>query len=191
MGAFSYCSSLPSISIPDSVTSIGMEAFLHCSNLESISLSDSITTIAAGIFSRCYNLTTITIPDNVTSIEGSAFYLCESLATVTIPKSVTFIDDSVFSDYPTIIGYRESSAATFAYKHGHVFLEIERYGDADFNNKIDLKDVQIALKWALKIEPSYRDIIRAVTCGKECVTLEDAQKFFKLALKIQTTYEPE
>ena len=38
--AFGYCSSLTSITIPESVTSIGDEAFYRCSSLEAVYISD-------------------------------------------------------------------------------------------------------------------------------------------------------
>ena len=52
-GAFSGCSSLTSISIPDSVTSIGDRAFKDCSNLTSISIPDSVVNIGGGAFDDC------------------------------------------------------------------------------------------------------------------------------------------
>ena len=71
--AFSECSGLTSITIPDSVTSIGYSAFSNCNRLTTITIPDGVTSIGAYAFLDCTRLTIITIPDSVTIIGGSAF----------------------------------------------------------------------------------------------------------------------
>ena len=83
--AFSYCTSLTSITIPDSVTSIENYAFLGCTSLTSITIPDSVTSIEAGAFESCTSLTSITIPDSVTSIENYAFLGCTGLNEINLP----------------------------------------------------------------------------------------------------------
>ena len=97
--AFSGCTSLTSITIPDSVTSIGDEVFINCTNLASITIPDSVTSIGDGAFWKCTNLTSITFGtnSNFTSIAVSAFYQCTSLTSITIPDSVTSIGGSAFA----------------------------------------------------------------------------------------------
>ena len=85
--AFSNCTSLTSVTIPDSVTSIDNSAFTNCISLTSVTIPDSVTSIGNGAFQDCYNLTSITIPDNVTSIGSDAFGYCVSLTSVTIGNS--------------------------------------------------------------------------------------------------------
>ena len=96
-GAFSGCSSLTSVTIPNSVTSIGTYAFQGCSSLSSVTIPNNVTSIEAGAFSGCSSLTSITIPNSVTSIGSSAFDGCSSLTSVTIPNSVKSIGDWAFS----------------------------------------------------------------------------------------------
>ena len=73
-GAFDGCTGLTSVTIPDSVTSIGYSAFSDCSGLTSITIPDGVTEISNGTFSGCTGLTSITIPDSVTDIGYGAFY---------------------------------------------------------------------------------------------------------------------
>ena len=95
--SFSYCTSLSSVVIPDSVTSIEEYAFYECSSLISILIPDSVTSIGECAFSYCTSLSSIVIPDSVTSIGYSAFSYCTSLSSVTIGNGVTSIGDYAFS----------------------------------------------------------------------------------------------
>ena len=94
--AFYGCTSLTSITIPDSVTSTGYRAFYNCTSLTSITIPESVTSIEVYTFDGCTSLTSVTIPDSVTSIGSSAFYNCNSLTSITIPDSVTSIGNSAF-----------------------------------------------------------------------------------------------
>ena len=94
--AFNYCSDLTSVTIPNSVTTIGRQAF--CSTgLTSITIPNSVTSIGEWAFSDCSSLTTIEIPNSVTSIGEDAFSGCVNVTSVTIGNSVTSIGDGAFS----------------------------------------------------------------------------------------------
>ena len=95
-GAFSGCTGLTSVTIPNSVTSIGRYAF-DDTGLTSVTIPNSVTSIGWSAFSGCTGLTSVTIPNSVTSIDGYAFSGCTGLTSVTIPNSVTSIGSYAFS----------------------------------------------------------------------------------------------
>ena len=78
-----YHSPLTSITIPNSVTSIGLKAFVGCAYLTSIDLPKSITEINTYVFISCTSLTSICIPENVTVIGSDLFQNCSSLTSIT------------------------------------------------------------------------------------------------------------
>ena len=94
--AFSGCSSLTNVTIPDSVTSIGSGAFYGCTDLMSVAIGNSVTSIGEWAFYDCSGLTRVTIGNSVTSIGNYAFYGCSGLMSVTIPDSVTSIGNESF-----------------------------------------------------------------------------------------------
>ena len=95
-GAFYYCQNLAPVTFPNSLKTIGKNAFYGCYSFTSLTLPDSVTTIEDGAFSLCYSITSITIPDSVTTIGNSAFYHCNAAATIKIPNSVTTIGEHAF-----------------------------------------------------------------------------------------------
>ena len=93
--AFSL-TSLTNVTIGNGVTSIGELAFYYCTSLTSVTIGNSVTSIGFQAFIDCTHLTSVTIPNSVTSIGNGAFYNCASLTSVTIPNSVTSIGSSAF-----------------------------------------------------------------------------------------------
>ena len=88
--AFYRCSNLTTITVPDSVTSIGSNAFYNCSSLTSITIPESVTKIGSNAFYNCSSLTSITIPSSVKSIGYGALQIGSSTSKATIiMKSTT------------------------------------------------------------------------------------------------------
>ena len=95
-GAFRDCSGLSSITIPNSVISIGEYAFSGCSSLTSVTLPNGVTNIEYHTFENCSNLTSISFPNSLTSIGSGAFSGCSGLTSIEIPNSVTNIESCAF-----------------------------------------------------------------------------------------------
>ena len=105
--AFSGATCLTSLTIPNSVTSIGSYAFSGCSGLTgSLTIPNSVTTIGNSAFRNCNGLTgSLTIPNSVTSIGESAFSGCNGFTgSLTLPNSVTWIGSSAFSGCSGLTG---------------------------------------------------------------------------------------
>ena len=137
-GTFSGCVSLTSVQL-DGITSIGREAFRNCVSLVSITIPNSVTSIGESAFYRVPNISysgtlegvpwgarclngyidnyliykdetmnelmvccalasgTIVISNNTTIIEDNAFYQCKSVNSVEIPTTITSIGNDVFN----------------------------------------------------------------------------------------------
>jgi hypothetical protein len=94
--AFGFCTSLTNLTIPNSVRSIESSAFSHCSNLTNVRIPGGVTNVEGSTFSYCYKLTSVSIPYGVTNIGGWAFYDCTNLTEVSIPNGVSSIGDWAF-----------------------------------------------------------------------------------------------
>ncbi|MBQ2878191.1 MAG: leucine-rich repeat domain-containing protein [Bacteroidaceae bacterium] len=81
---FSYKATLTSVTIGNSVTTIGKYEFSGCSGLTSITIPNSVTTIEKYAFSECTGLTSITIGNSVTTIGEEAFGSCTGLTSINL-----------------------------------------------------------------------------------------------------------
>lgn len=99
MGDSMLCqfTNLESVSMTDSVTSIGSYLFVS-STLKRIKMSNCITAIDDFAFIDCKNLKAIVIPDSVQSVGRGIFRRCSSLVDVTIGKGLTELSADMFSE---------------------------------------------------------------------------------------------
>ena len=75
-----FINEITSVTIPNSVTTIGNEAFCGCYYLKSVSIGNSVTSIGSQAFRLCKRLASVTIPESVTSIGNDAFDACDDLS---------------------------------------------------------------------------------------------------------------
>ena len=125
-------SAVTSVSMPESITSMGQYAFSGCQNLESVALPESLTTLGSSAFRGCKLLKTIKIPSGVTAILNQCFYYCSSLECVIIPEGVTTIGDYAFE-------YCNLNALTLP-------ESLEKIGGYAFTGNKSLKSVNIPAK---------------------------------------------
>jgi hypothetical protein len=111
----SYCG-ITSVTIPDSVKSIGAFAFKDCTELKKVILPDSISKIDDGAFQGCKKLTGITLPESVIKIGSRSFSRCESLESITIPTGVLRIQQEAFENCKKLKNVIIKSADTIVHK---------------------------------------------------------------------------
>lgn len=90
--------SLRSVTMPDSIESIGNMAFQNCDNLTDIKWSSGLKTIGDEAFGSCNSLKSIKLPEGVESIGSNAFVLCSELESVSLPESIKFVGGGAFSN---------------------------------------------------------------------------------------------
>ena len=141
-----------SVTIPESVTSIGQSAFESCFNLDSLIIKDAATSIGESAFDGCSHLTTLSLGKNITTIGDYAFQQCSYLTNVTIPQSVTSIGRQAFylTDLNTLtikgpiksMGYAAFAGCTNL-KSLSLYDGIQTIGEGAFINSTSLEAVTI------------------------------------------------
>ena len=117
-GAFSYCTNITEVVIPDSVSTIYSYAFYKCSGLTDVNIPESIKYIGTGAFGECSNLKSITINNPECYISGEK-------STISNIRYSDVETDAGYAFYGTIYGYTGSTAQTYAEKYGHNFVSLD------------------------------------------------------------------
>ena len=116
------------VTIPDTVTSIGVSAFASNSALTSVKLPAALESIGNSAFSRCVGLTAVTIPATVKTIDGYAFNGCTGLTEFVFPEGVEEIANSVLSGCTGLTKVTLPKAATeissYAFKNCNALAEL-------------------------------------------------------------------
>ena len=131
------------LTIPDSVTTIGSGAFRGCSSLASVTIHDGVTSIGYEAFRYCSGLTSVTIGNSVTSIGDYAFENCSGLTSVTIPNSVTSIGNYAFDGCYKLVEVINKSGLNITKGNrdngniAYYALSVKKDGTSDIVNKYD------------------------------------------------------
>lgn len=172
-----------SVTIPESVTSIGQSAFESCFSLDSLIIKDAATSIGASAFDGCSALTTLSLGENITTIGDYAFQRCSYLTNVTIPQRVTSIGRQAFylTDLNTLtikgsinsMGYAAFTGCTNLTSLS-LYDGIQTIGEGAFINSTSLEAVTIPQS-VTSIGASafaYCSNLRTITIPEKVTTIE-------------------
>ena len=159
--AFWGCSGLTSITIPNSVTSIGSNAFYDCSGLTSITIPNSVTRIGEYALIYCSGLTSITIPNSVTSIGSCAFYGCSGLTSVVSLNNEPLRCDDLDLFYEVdknscVLWVPKGSLA--AYKNADDWKDFQNikelvHGDVNLDSEVNHGDLNAIVDYVMGKDP--------------------------------------
>lgn len=93
-----FANKIKSVSIGNSVTSIGHGSFDDCKNLESVKIGTGVKKIGCYAFYNCTKLAKLTIPANVAAIDDGAFRKCSKLETLSLKSGVKSLGTMAFSE---------------------------------------------------------------------------------------------
>lgn len=123
--AFSKHTEITSITVPDTIITIGNGAFRGCDSLSNIDISNcGIDRLNAKVFENCTSLTTLIVPDAVTNIINEAFLGCENLETLNFSQQSKLKTLTTNTFISTAIGqltlpfYMKNKAVAMTNKNG-------------------------------------------------------------------------
>ena len=93
---FSLCNNLISVKLPDNITSLGDYTFQSCNKLSSIKLPSTLTSLGEYCFSHCDGLTSLLLPNSITTLGEGCFMGCENIETITLPSNITSLPANCF-----------------------------------------------------------------------------------------------
>ena len=103
---------LKSVTIENSITSIGQYTFVGCQELSSLTIGTGVTTIGVNAFDHCDKLTQVTLPASVTTLNDAAFKNCTSLQRINIQHNgAVTLGNNVFDGALQYIVFPNPTAA--------------------------------------------------------------------------------
>ena len=98
IGSSAFCNhrGVTTLDLPH-LQSIGNEAFRWCHTLQKVVIPESITTLGITIFQGCLYMTEIELPQNLASIPYACFNACSALTSITLPSHITSIPQECFN----------------------------------------------------------------------------------------------
>ncbi len=143
VSAFQYCNNLNSISIPNSVISIGDYAFANCSSLSSIIIPSSVSSIGVGIFNSCNNLTEIIVENNnlMYSSKDGVLYNKDQTMLLCVPAGKK-LQEYIIPNHVTSIGYYAFSDCT-SLKSISISDNVSNIGEYAFNFCSSLTEINV------------------------------------------------
>lgn len=94
--AFYYCSSLETVTLPNSITNLGTYCFAYCESIKNIVFPNNMRNVSQGCFYNCTALKKAIFSDSITEIKTQAFYYCYALEDITLPGACTILRNKCF-----------------------------------------------------------------------------------------------
>ncbi len=196
--AFENNASITNVTIPVTVTEIGISAFKGCSSLAEVTIPESLTKLEKYAFEDCSSLEEVILPEGITNIEPYTFSMCTSLKTAVIPDSVTDIDSNAFygCDNVTISCNSGSFAEQFAKEYGIPYVTSGSnvnptgiLGDVNGDNKVTAKDSMQIQRYAVKLISLDEDQLKlADVDGDNKVGNKDALNILRYTIHANVKY---
>lgn len=95
--AFSFCKGLHTVKLPASLTLISEDLFAECANLKNIDIPGTVTEIGANAFSKCTAFSLTGLPDGIKSIGAAAFENCGRIEELVLPETLEHIGEAAFT----------------------------------------------------------------------------------------------
>lgn len=202
--AFYNCSAIQTISMPETVKTVGRAAFYDCSALTAAVLPATLERIEDYTFYRCKSLYPIPLPPMLTYIGRSAFYKCGSSAALVhtdtdsdvlqLPPDVTYIGDYAFY----CCGYSERASIeeeqyfnTYGIDKVVFGASVEYIGASAFYGFVSLKEIDLGGTKHIGEKAFYKcESLKTVNFGTALITVGDKAFYRCTALeevKLPTT----
>ena len=156
MYAFSGCSSLEYILVPNSITSVDVSAFRNCSALKEAVFYGNNNIVPVEAFYNCSSLEKIELSANLKSIQSNAFAGCTSLKYLVLFDTVTYIAPNAFDgDTNLTLGvYYDSYAYHYARDNSvpYKLLDGVKLGDVDKDGEITINDATFIQRYLAELE---------------------------------------
>ncbi|MCR4738825.1 MAG: leucine-rich repeat protein [Lachnospiraceae bacterium] len=130
---FRNCDSLETITIPDTVLSIGDSAFRDSNYLQTVVFGENLTKMENRAFSGCTGLQTVNLPDSVTEIGTYCFEGCTNLSEVTLSKNLQKLEYAAFKGTAiSSIWIPASLVTTSSFNDSSIFADCKNLKTIEF-----------------------------------------------------------